>query len=434
VVGHHHLMPRIITPAPILPIRLIALDIDGTLVGDDLLIGAETRAAVKAARSRGVVVSLVTGRMVSSAMRFARELGLDAPLVGYQGGLIRDMPDLDSPRIGRLLLHTPLPAAVARDIVEWTRSMGLDPHLNRLERFILRADDPHADDYSAFMGARAELVPDLVEAIRHPITKVLAVADPPVPTDVAPLARERFAGVADVTISHPRFLEFVAPGVSKGRAIRWLARRLGVPLGATLAIGDQWNDLEMLAEVGHGAAMPTAPSEVRAVARYIAPSLTEEGVARMIKDLVLASPTKARAASERLAATAVEQGAGAAAPFAQPAAAAAVEQQPAAATDDDRAAGAKRTASKATDGSAKRAKSRKVSVEPATTDGTGRGSRDSRELSDGVTAEGPRAASAPRPKGRERSRPNASVTSKPRAAGAADPSAIAATKPRTTLT
>ena len=60
-----------------------------------------------------------------------------------------------------------------------------------------------------------------------------------------------------MTISHPRFLEFVAPGVSKGRAIRWLARRLGVPLGATLAIGDQWNDLEMLAEVGHGAAMPT---------------------------------------------------------------------------------------------------------------------------------------------------------------------------------
>ena len=100
---------------------------------------------------------------------------------------------------------------------------------------------------------------------------------PPLPTEVAPLARERFAGRADVTISHPRFLEFVAPGVSKGRAIRWLARRLKVPLGATLAIGDQWNDLEMLAEVGHGAAMPTAPAEVRAVARYVAPSVERRG-------------------------------------------------------------------------------------------------------------------------------------------------------------
>ncbi len=113
-----------------------------------------------------------------------------------------------------------------------------------------------------------------------PVTKVLAVGEPPLPTEMAPLAAAHFAGIADVTISHPRFLEFVAPGVSKGRAIRWLARRLRIPLGATLAIGDQWNDLEMLAEVGHGAAMPSAPAEVRAVARYIAPPVGEEGVGR----------------------------------------------------------------------------------------------------------------------------------------------------------
>ena len=96
-----------------------------------------------------------------------------------------------------------------------------------------------------------------------------------------------------MTISHPQFLEFTAPGVSKGRAIRWLARRMRIPLGAVLAIGDQWNDIEMLAEVGHGAAMPTAPVEVRAAARYVAPPLAEEGVARMIEALVLAPPDEA---------------------------------------------------------------------------------------------------------------------------------------------
>ena len=171
----------------------------------------------------------------------------------------------------------------------WTREHGLDPHLNHLERFILRADDPRADDYSAFMGARAELVPDLAESIDHPITKVIAVGEPPLPTELAPAAPRRTSrACADVTISHPRFLEFVAPGVSKGRAIRWLARRLGVPLSQTLAIGDQWNDLEMLAEVGHGAAMPTAPAAVRAVARYVAPPVADEGVAAMIEQLVLA--------------------------------------------------------------------------------------------------------------------------------------------------
>lgn len=290
-----------LSPQPILPIQLIALDIDGTLIGDDLVIGTDTRKAVREALSRGVFISIVTGRMVSSAMRFALELGLSAPVVGYQGGLIRAMPEPGSKRIGRLLLHRPLRPEAARAVVEWTREQGLDPHINHLERFILRADDPNAEDYSAFMGARAELVADLPASIVHPVTKVLAVGVPPLPVDIAPIARARFEGVADVTISHPKFLEFVAPGVSKGFAVRWLARRLGVRLAATLAIGDQWNDLEMLAEVGHGTAMPSAPAAVQAVARYIAPPLAEEGVARMIEALVLARPAAARAASRHLA-------------------------------------------------------------------------------------------------------------------------------------
>lgn len=307
-------MPDLSTPQPILPISLIALDIDGTLVGDDMVIGPDTRRAVRAALARGVSVSIVTGRMVSSAMRFALELGLSAPVVGYQGGLIRAMPEPGSARIGRLLLHRPLGPAAARAVVEWTYDQGLDPHINHLERFILRADDPRAEDYSAFMGARAELVEDLPASIVHPVTKVLAVGVPPLPVEIAPVARARFMGVADVTISHPKFLEFVAPGVSKGHAVRWLARRLGVLLGATLAIGDQWNDLEMLAVVGHGAAMPSAPAAVQAVARYIAPPLSEEGVARMIEALVLARPAAAANASRRLAEAAAARRASRSAP------------------------------------------------------------------------------------------------------------------------
>jgi hydroxymethylpyrimidine pyrophosphatase-like HAD family hydrolase len=211
------------------------------------------------------------------------------------------MPAPGSDRLGRLLIHTPMSPEVARDVVEWTRARGLDPHLNRLERFIVRADDPRADDYRVFMGSTPELAEDLVASIRRPITKILAEGEPPLPTETAPLARERFAGLAEVMVSHPRFIEFTAPGVSKGRAIRWLARRLRIPLGAVLAIGDQWNDIEMLAEVGHGTAMPTAPTEVLAVARYIAPPLAEEGVARMIEALVLARPKAARTAAARLA-------------------------------------------------------------------------------------------------------------------------------------
>ncbi len=294
--------PARMTPGPRLPIRLLALDIDGTLVGDDLVLHDRTREAVRAAVRRGLAVSLVTGRMASSAWIFAETLGLRDPIVAYQGALIRSMPPPGrirrrdgGPPIGRLLRHTPLEPEVARDAIAWCRDHGLDPHVNHLERFVIRADDPMADDYSTFLGARAELVPDIVEAVRHPVTKIIAMGPAGVPGAALGPARAHFAGRAEVTLSHPRFLEWVAPGVSKGRGLRWLARRAGVPLEQAFAIGDQLNDLDMIVVAGHGAAMAGAPAAVRAVARYVAPPLAEQGAARLIEDLVLAGPRTAAA-------------------------------------------------------------------------------------------------------------------------------------------
>jgi Cof subfamily protein (haloacid dehalogenase superfamily) len=297
---------RVAPVAPLLPIRLIALDLDGTLIDDDLVLPERTRQAIVAAMDRGVSVSIATGRMARSALKYARQLGLTDPIVAYQGALIRAMPIADDGRLGRLLVHRPLAAAVTIEAIEWTRSIGLDPHLNHLERFIIRAADARAEDYSAFLGGRAVLVDDLIEWITRPTSKVIAVSEGPIDESVLHFARERFAGRADVTISHPRFLEFLAPGVSKGAAVRWLARRAGVPLGAVLAVGDQFNDLEMIAAVGHGAAMPHAPLAVRAVARYIAPPLAEQGVAQLIEQLVVASPAEVARAATRLAVATAE--------------------------------------------------------------------------------------------------------------------------------
>ena len=119
-------------------------------------------------------------------------------------------------------------------------------------------------------------------------------------------ARRQFAGRASPTVSHPRFLEFVGPGISKGRAVAWLAHRASIPLGNVLAIGDALNDLEMVADAGHGAAMPVAPAEVRLAARYVAPPVGEDGAARLIEALVLARPDDAAANAARLAAEAAE--------------------------------------------------------------------------------------------------------------------------------
>jgi Cof subfamily protein (haloacid dehalogenase superfamily) len=289
---------------PIFPIRMLALDIDGTLVGDDLVLRDRTRTAIVRAARRGLHASIVTGRMTTSAQYFARELELSDPIVGLQGAAIREMPPRGSDRLGRLLRHRPLAADVARRAVQWSLEGGLDPHIDNLERLVFRADDPRVEDYTAFLGTRALRVDDLVAWTTRPVTKVVAVAEPPLPMEALIAAREVFAGDAAPTVAHPRFLEFVAPGVSKGEAVRWLARRHGVPLGAVLAIGDQLNDVEMLASVGHGAAMPSAPDELIDAARYIAQPLNVEGAAQLVEELALAPEGGARLAAAALEAAA----------------------------------------------------------------------------------------------------------------------------------
>ncbi len=300
--------------APEFPVRMVALDIDGTLVGEDLQLGARTRAAIAGAVARGVLVTLATGRMPSSAVVFANVLGLTSPLVGHQGAVIRSMPrrreTLQSAppvtpaargRVGRVLHHAPLTAAAAREAVLWCRANGFDPHLNDLERIVVWAGDPSFDDYSAYLGSDAVIVPDLGAAIRHPVSKVIAVGEAGRPMALVDEARRHFAGRADVTVSHPRFLEFVAPGVSKGRAVAWIAHEQGIGLGQVLAIGDSLNDAEMIGDAGHGAAMPTAVAEVRRAARYMAQPVADEGAALLIEQLVLASPAEAARNAERLA-------------------------------------------------------------------------------------------------------------------------------------
>lgn len=294
------------------PVRLLALDIDGTLVGHSLTLPDRTARAIRAAARRGVHVSLATGRMATSAQAFADELGLTGPIIAYQGALIRDMPTATSAprpggrRVGRLRYHRPLPPDVARDAIRWSLENGLEPHVNHLERIVIPDWSPYVDDYSRFLGARAHTVADLEAYVERPVTKVISVADAPVPMQLLPDARRDFAGRAAPTVSHPRFLEFVAPGVSKGAALARLARSLGIPLAQTMAIGDNMNDLEMLEVAGHAVAMPSAPPDVRAVARYLAPPLELEGAAEMIEQLVLAEPRRAEAAARRLAAEAAE--------------------------------------------------------------------------------------------------------------------------------
>lgn len=290
---------------------MIALDIDGTLVGPDTRLSPRIRAAIAEAVARGVLVSLATGRRPVSAVGFANQLNLSEPIISHQGAVIRAMPRrrevvLDEVvphrgRVGRLLYHRQLQPAVIRDAIAWCLGHGLHAHVNDLEEILAAADDPHFEDYSAYYGRDATFVPDLAVAVDRPMTKVISSGEPPAPMRLIGEARRLFAGRASPTVSHPRFLEFVAHGVSKGRAVAWLAHRAGIPLGQVLTIGDALNDQEMIEDAGHGAAMRSAPVELWPSARYLAAPVEEDGAAALIEALVLAPSRVAAQNAARLA-------------------------------------------------------------------------------------------------------------------------------------
>jgi Cof subfamily protein (haloacid dehalogenase superfamily) len=267
-------------------VRLLALDLDGTILTPDLRMSERTRAAVAAAQGQGVRVVIATGRMYRSTVRYARLLDLPGPLICYQGGYIREMPAQDG-TAGELLLHRQMPAEAARAAVIWSRDLGLDPHLNIGDRLLIERGPDQGPDYEAAAGVGPEYPSDLLGAIDGPVTKVIAVGTPGRPDEALMAARRAFDGRLEVTVSHPEYLEFMPLGVTKATGVAFLADRLGIPLEAVMAVGDQSNDLEMLRDVGLGVAMGDAPAVVRAVADHVTGTVHEDGVAAAIERHIL---------------------------------------------------------------------------------------------------------------------------------------------------
>ena len=278
------------------PIKLLVMDLDGTLLPHNSTISERTIAAIRAARERGVVTTISSGRNIPSILAYARETGVDGPLIGMQGAIARELPGPGDTGSGTLIRHTPFSSTLGARAISWCTENDLWGHAVIQDDYAFDATDPHYTTYQGWLGGssveRLHSIPDLVSHLTREgveISKVVAHAPAGHPERVLARAREAFGGDLDVTISHPEYLEFTAPGVNKGAALRWLAERLDIPLSATMAIGDQHNDLEMIEAAGHGVAMAGAPEVVRRAARYLAPPCEEDGAARMIERLILGS-------------------------------------------------------------------------------------------------------------------------------------------------
>ena len=265
-------------------IELVALDLDGTLIDDRMVIGEPVRRSVRRARERGVIVTIATGRMLDATVKFARELAIEAPLICYQGGLVQ------APGAAAPLFRATMDREVLLEVLAWRAAVDRDWHV------VLYADDAlfvaeqryPEEFYRELLGQNLQWVDDLETVLEeHVPVKFLFIAEPAEADRIEATIRGRFGGRVEVVRSHANLVEGNPLGVSKGDALGRLAKHLGIDRKRVMAVGDQGNDVAMIRWAGTGVAMGNASPAAKAVADWIAPPFAEHGAAAAIERFVL---------------------------------------------------------------------------------------------------------------------------------------------------
>lgn len=259
-------------------IRLAAFDLDGTLLRPDMTIAPRTKAAIAKAQAQGIVITLATGRGPSPTDQFAAELSLTAPLICFQGGIIYDY-------LSRTILHeTRLDPAVIPVIARLSEEHGWNlqfdsPNMVYLPRV---SNHPQAmfELHKVSNWKRVDnFLTDLPEV---PHKFILTVNDPADRDALVAQLRASFENAVpkiSIVPSHPLLVEGVPHGLNKGVGLMWVAERYGIKPEEVLTVGDNDNDVEMLAWAGVGVAMGNSSPPALAAADWVAPSVEEDGAA-----------------------------------------------------------------------------------------------------------------------------------------------------------
>lgn len=276
-------------------IKLIAIDIDGTLLNPDGQITPRTCGAIQAAQNAGMIVTLATARRYFSTKQIAEALEMDLPLIVYDGALIVNHP------AGAILHSQTLSPQIAGQVVEIFQRQRVQPVVQPCECVLEEVltgpaeyDHPELATYISFAENRlrrlpyAQLCAGQADPLRVVAFASLEAIERLIP-EISPLTCSWHAisqgsyNCAELAIMHP--------GCSKASAVAALAAYYHIPLSQVMAIGDNINDLAMLKSAGWGVAMGQAPASVKAAARVVTTSNEEDGVALAIERYALARHT-----------------------------------------------------------------------------------------------------------------------------------------------
>lgn len=270
-------------------VKLICLDMDGTLLDSHLEISPENRAAIGAARDKGIAVTLATGRMYASALAYARELALDVPIITMNGALIKH------PVTEAKLLERVIPKERLEAVIALLGRLGIRPNfyneytlyvgegLERYQRMLAKAAaDPR---YSIRIIDERFTYEDLIQEVGGTIQKGILFPEPGRIEDV----RRELLKIPDLSIvsSSPGNIELTHARANKGDAIRTLGAALGIRPEEIMAIGDSENDLSMLAQAGYPVVMGNAAPALKNLPGFITRDHNEDGVAYAIRTIAL---------------------------------------------------------------------------------------------------------------------------------------------------
>ncbi|NLC58383.1 MAG: HAD family phosphatase [Armatimonadetes bacterium] len=269
-----------------MPVRLIALDLDYTLLDSTHQIPAANLSAIREAQAAGLLVVLASARPPRSMRRYHEQIGLQTPVVAYNGALIYDLLTC------RALHHLPIPLPAARSVVAYLRAV--DPELNiSLECADVWHIDQYGDDlrqvvveYGIDPPHGVGTVDTVLATGSEAITKILFTAANLGEAELAELDQRLGPEVCAVRTSD-RLVEVMAAGATKANAMAWVAESLGVAAAETLALGDNYNDIPLLQWAGIGVAMGNAPDTVKRAADAVTLTHDEAGVAAAIQQYAL---------------------------------------------------------------------------------------------------------------------------------------------------
>ena len=264
-------------------VKLVAIDLDDTLLDSGLKISPACVAAIEAVREKGVLVTLATGRMFQSALRYARQLEMDIPLITYQGALVKNS------RSDEVLYYKPVPADMTIEVMDYFKREGVHYQAYFNDQLYMESHTEEGKYYCNLAGVEAVMVKDLIETSRENETmKVLAITEnESLLLEMEIELRNMFGKKLNVTRSKPFFLEVMDHLANKADALQVVAQHYNIDRKEVMAVGDSYNDLAMIEWAGIGVAMGNARDAVKEAAEFITASNDEEGVAEALKRFVL---------------------------------------------------------------------------------------------------------------------------------------------------